>query len=531
MTRKFLLIFIFFVFLPACQVVSEEKKEPVATVNGDPIPFESFQTSFELTKQQMPENADTERVKETLLQQLIQDKLLLQEARRRQVEQMPYFRNTMWVFETRELSSALRDSIFAWTPEVRQDEIEERLPKIEKKVYTREIVVEDQALADSLRQEIDLGADFSDLARQFSVTPSAENGGYVGSVRKNEIGYPPAYMETVMNMREGQISDVVSIRDLFAILQADSIYPATDLEARRRGAIRQQLIKERQAKAYQSLRVQLLEQATVKNYPAKLDSVPALPDTVLVAQIDDENISYGLLKRFMGNDPRWTRFEDDAQGAKKALDALLEAVLFRKEAIARGYDQNASYQGKLRVQQEYALKMGLVEMQAGDIRISDADARAYYNENLDQYQARDQVSVRQIVVDTKAAADSIYAWLMDGASFVDLAETQSLDTETAELGGRMGYLDRSDLEPRFAEVAFSLERGEISEPFETDDGFVVIELIDRRQTAAVPFEVAEPRIQALLAQLQRNERMKDLSNELRAAAEIEINEELLSTIQ
>jgi len=80
----------------------------------------------------------------------------------------------------------------------------------------------------------------------------------------------------------------------------------------------------------------------------------------------------------------------------------------------------------------------------------------------------------------KDELDGLRARILKGESFAKLAVMYSEDLSSAKKGGELGYLTRSDLVPEFASVAFKLKPGEISRIVETQYGYHIIELIDKK---------------------------------------------------
>jgi peptidyl-prolyl cis-trans isomerase SurA len=101
-----------------------------------------------------------------------------------------------------------------------------------------------------------------------------------------------------------------------------------------------------------------------------------------------------------------------------------------------------------------------------------------------------QVQVGQIVRKpkmSKEAKDNIKARLnglrgriKDGEKFEDIARLYSQEPGAKQTGGNIGYFERGQLAPEYEATALRLKPGEISQPVETDFGFHIIELLDRR---------------------------------------------------
>ncbi|MBI5541677.1 MAG: peptidylprolyl isomerase [Bacteroidia bacterium] len=80
----------------------------------------------------------------------------------------------------------------------------------------------------------------------------------------------------------------------------------------------------------------------------------------------------------------------------------------------------------------------------------------------------------------KAKLNELRERILKGDKFSTLAVLYSEDTQSATKGGELGFLGRGDLVPEFAAVAFKLKDGEVSKIVETDFGFHIIQLIERR---------------------------------------------------
>lgn len=102
------------------------------------------------------------------------------------------------------------------------------------------------------------------------------------------------------------------------------------------------------------------------------------------------------------------------------------------------------------------------------------------NGNLDDFIMNEVVQVRasHILVESEAVALEIRASLMAGESFETLAEIHSLDVQTGQVGGDLGYFPRGMMVAPFNDAAFSLPVGEISDPVQSDFGFHIIKVVD-----------------------------------------------------
>src|SRR5262249_24372574 len=148
--------------------------------------------------------------------------------------------------------------------------------------------------------------------------------------------------------------------------------------------------------------------------------------------------------------------------------------------------------------------------------ITDAALRKLYEEAAKQIDGEKEVHVRHILVETEDEAKAILTELKGGADFAELAKKKSKDPSAAD-GGDRDYLARDQMVPEFAEVAFRLEKGQISDPVRTQFGWHIIKLEDKRDRTVPAFDKVKEQLEAYLARRAQVE----LISRLRADAKIE----------
>jgi parvulin-like peptidyl-prolyl isomerase len=113
----------------------------------------------------------------------------------------------------------------------------------------------------------------------------------------------------------------------------------------------------------------------------------------------------------------------------------------------------------------------------------------------------------------------------DGNGFDKLVAQHSDEPASKERKGDLGFLDRGSTEqsPTLVAAAFALaEPGATSDPVETNKGFHVLRLIEKRAAAPAPFADVKAEVKARLGQQERDEQVKRLIEGLRAKAKIEV---------
>ena len=141
-----------------------------------------------------------------------------------------------------------------------------------------------------------------------------------------------------------------------------------------------------------------------------------------------------------------------------------------------------------------------------------------YEEKVKNMPAEDEVHARHILVATEPEAKAIIADLKKGAAFDKLAKEKSTDKASGAEGGDLGWFKKTDMVKEFADAAFALKKGELSQtPVKTQFGYHVIKVEDRRKAPPPSFEELSGQIHQDLAR----ETVTAMLNKLRADAKVE----------
>jgi peptidyl-prolyl cis-trans isomerase SurA len=173
-----------------------------------------------------------------------------------------------------------------------------------------------------------------------------------------------------------------------------------------------------------------------------------------------------------------------ALGGEEAFTSQLAREGFTPESLKKLYRQ----QIRNRLLVEEVLRM---EMDRGQVEISDNDLRQFYEEKKTEFPDRPAVvhlktifvgfdSSEKVRVDAKARIEEIRRRALGGEAFADLAKEFSEDP-SAPLGGDLGFVNPEDLaEPVFAQTIAELDLGEISEPVQTAYGYHIIQITEEK---------------------------------------------------
>ncbi len=158
---------------------------------------------------------------------------------------------------------------------------------------------------------------------------------------------------------------------------------------------------------------------------------------------------------------------------------------------------------------------------------TDKEQREFYEQHPEHFTMPEQVRASHIVkhiggeVDRKTAFEAILEVKMEmdrGASFEELA---TRDSDCPENAGDLGYFARGQMVQEFEDVAFGMKVDEVSEIFQTNFGYHICKLVDRKAEALAPFEEVSDNIEQEMLGQRREKAIEDFVDSLRSKATIE----------
>ncbi|WP_025030556.1 peptidylprolyl isomerase [Nitratireductor aquibiodomus] len=204
------------------------------------------------------------------------------------------------------------------------------------------------------------------------------------------------------------------------------------------------------------------------------------------------------------------------------LSALIEIRLLASQAEEKGLADGEDFAKRLAFLRQQALHAAFIE-KVVDGAVSEDEVRASYDKQIADAPAVNEVRARHILVKTKEEAEAIIKQLEEGGSFEEIAKEKSTDGAAAN-GGDLGYFTSGQMVPEFEKAAFALNPGEYSkEPTETQFGFHVIKVEDKRAKQPPAFDAVKDRVRSMLV---REKYVEEVSA-LRDAAEVDVKDPAL----
>lgn len=227
------------------------------------------------------------------------------------------------------------------------------------------------------------------------------------------------------------------------------------------------------------------------------------------------------------------------QEADKIVETLKNGEDFAKTAMENSSSQQALKGGDLGWRSSAELPTLFVSfvpsMNTGDIVGPIRSASGFHiiklhDKRVGNQELLSEYHVRQILLkpnenksdqEVEATMHKILQQLKSGSDFAKLAHKNSEETRTASKGGDMGWISKKSVLPKFYDVMSSLEENAYSEPFRTDAGWHVIQLLDKR-THYSSNEAAWNKARDVLAMRKTGEMLEVWAKRLRDEANVQI---------
>lgn len=202
---------------------------------------------------------------------------------------------------------------------------------------------------------------------------------------------------------------------------------------------------------------------------------------------------------------------------RRVLDEVIDQKLLAAEADRRGLDNSALAQRRLEATRERILGDMLVETVVNGT-ISDRAVETIYQEQVRLAQTSEEVRVRLILSRSRPEADAVIGILAQGSAFEAVAAESSIDDATRYSGGDLGYRTLDVMPEAYANALRDKPAGSTVGPFQTEGGWAVLRVEDRRRETPPTLEQARPQIVRYLTY----EGVRQLLEQLRGKARVDV---------
>lgn len=490
-----------------------------------------------------------------LLEQLVEKRLVVQAAKDLGYEEDDLVKERVTSTRERAIKKQYYTKEYLSKIKIKEEEIkqyyedhkEDFIKSARADVY--HIQLDTQSEAEKVLNQLKNGASFEELAKKYSTDEmTGKKGGDIGSVFEGRpiprIGRSEEFSQVVFSLESGEYSDTIVETDKgYHIIKVENkterSYKSLDQV---REKVEHDLIRERREALYEEWQAEMEDEYDIKLYEDKIpEAIPM--DRELT---DDENVVIGKIKR---EKIRLSELQDflksrnpSAQraftGKEKIIDLwndYLFEILRLKEGIKKGYDEDPFVIKEVEFNKEQGTLQAYYENEIRQkAEVPEEDMKDYYIEHPDEFHGKERVDTYVIVLEDEEKALDAKEKLENGADFQELAKEISIDETTKEEGGHLGWVSRrfyaaaiGQDSQKISEAALALSPGEISDPIETQKGYMLLTITERKDAGTLPFEEVKDRIRNIILPAYSRKKLMDTVEELKEKYPVKIYEDRL----
>jgi peptidyl-prolyl cis-trans isomerase C len=236
----------------------------------------------------------------------------------------------------------------------------------------------------------------------------------------------------------------------------------------------------------------------------------------LVAKVDGVEIRESDIA--MAEDDLGQNAQQMTPDAKRdyLVSYLTDVILAAKVAEGKKLADDKDFKSRIAFIRRKLLMETLL-MAEGKAAVTDAAMKKVYEDAVKQMGGEQEVRARHILVATEPEAKAIVTEISKGTDFAELARQKSKDPGAAAEGGDLGWFGKDQMVPEFADAAFKMDKGQVSEPVKTQFGWHIIKVEDKRTKPVPEFAKVKDQVETFVARKAQ----ADYIAKLREGAKVE----------
>lgn len=254
------------------------------------------------------------------------------------------------------------------------------------------------------------------------------------------------------------------------------------------------------------------------------DMIPVLRKKILDELIDQELLYQESRKQ--GLEVEEKTVSDEIEELKKRFP---NEEAFNDEMRQMNFSEETL---KVQMKKNLSVKQLVEKEILANIRVSDEDAKSFYDSHPEHFQQKEKVRASHILIKSEADTDpvskderrtkleAVKKRIENGEDFAALAREFS-QCPSAEKGGDLGFFERGNMVKPFEDAAFSMKPGEVSDIVVTPFGFHLIKVTDRTEAGTVSFDESKDRISQHLRQMKFTEEKNAYVGDLKKKSKVE----------
>ena len=511
----------------------------VATVNDETITTRMLERELvRIHTMSVEESSRTNFNLDKLLQRMVNDRLLEQEARNVGLDQDSAIVERVVKYRENAAYKAMVKAMFPDTFKASEDEIRAEFAKDMQRFTLRTLCVTDSALAVALADSLHHGASFADLAKRHSIDQYKDKGGLAGNYALLDV--PPALQERVLASKPGDVFGPAFMWRTFALIQVEKrLDPDTSVKLDSARTSLERMVIDAKRKTAQHDHALTLR----GTFPVKVDSVQV--DSLLIRYatnapassralitvgdahtISETDLRGKYIHRAVTNSDR-----EQGKVLWELVDEQVEILLLQAEAGQSRFKDLEEVNETVKAYEDSMLVLAyLQDVVAAKVTVTPEEVAFAYQENKARYHEANRYKVATLTRMSEQEAEDDYQKLLAGADFSWLAKSHSTDDAKTQ-GGERDWLTSERLPSSLGGALDTMKIGSVTKPIKTDAGLVIVKLLDRETGAPMAFERIKGSLEGAVQRQKQMAAIEATIKQLRESAKIEIRADVVNELR
>lgn len=513
-----------------CSVTQEPNLPDItlAQVNGDPITVEALEDAFTSSHQGHSAFLAGPGVIRELLEKTIDKQLLVQEARRIGLDRDPEVEQPTARLRTARATATFFHEKIEGQNAVTDEAVAEAHKRIGDRFQARQILVESREAAEKLLERIRAGADFAQLATEFSQADTAARGGYMGIIPWGKLA--PDFEGVLWSLQQGEVSEPFETKDGWNLLLVTERKSAEPPDLAKTGPAIRTILQKREANRKADVLFRDLQErwkpsvkeAALRELINARDK-DSFPSEAVLVEVGEDKITAGQIFHQIDFDKIHKLSEPIALRAlKNLLEEQTLKLLITKEALAEGYGDRPEVVKEVEALiNKLAVDRLLDRVVFAKLDATDDEARAYWAEHKEKFTEPEAVKLSVLLAESESEAEQALRDLQSGANFA--AYIKKLSKDGVDAGGPLGWVNKRTLQPELEKLAFSLAPGK-SGMAVIENKYVLVAVEARKPERLKPYAEVKDEAKQLVIKEKAQATLKTWIAKLREASVIQIDD-------
>lgn len=550
---KMKIVILSFLFISAASVAQTNYRsvDTLAIVGNKTITLVEFQTYYKekLRKIGLTDNCDT-RIK--YLQNLVDDELLLVDAKKRGIDKTRSALTELERIKTQELLNAFSKTFIEPTVKVTNQDVQQMYIKMNTKIKVKHLYASTLDEAEKLYDQLKEGKSFEELAKEvFHDAQLKDSGGDLGYISVDEMD--PDFENAAFALKVGEVSRPVKTVTGYSIIKVEDIkqnpflIESEYLKAHDRiKAFVNKRAYEEAAKKYSADKKKELaitfDESMVKYLFQSLQNLTdkiSLEGSSVFFQRNKNRVvvrskmaTWNLMQLVAELEStneaqrRWIHSETD-------LEDFISGLIIRKNTIRRALNAQLDKSLAFNNNVEYNFNTFLIQQVEKQLKeriiISQDSIKTYYEENLNRFMTEAEIRLSSILLDNKVLSDSVARLLNEPIQFEELAGKYSIQTNTAKNKGDMGFFRKNEL-GNLADNIFKMKSGEWIGPINDEGKYLFLKCTGIKQSKLRNLVEVSGEIKETLTSLSWFKTRKEYTDSLKKENRVSLFPEKLNSL-